>query len=641
MAREQVRLRVVQVAFGVALLVLLARAAQVQLVEGGRHHATAQAQRTERVELPARRGTIYDRNGVPLALTQEIFRVGVAPNELRDQEEAAGALARALDVPVNTVRRRLRQSWVHFHGPYTAVQVEPLRRLRGVYPERELVRFYPDPDLASVVLGRPNAEGRPASGLERVLDEWLTGTPGQAVVVHDRQGQQIESPSSLSAFPVPGHDVYLTVDAELQEIVERALVDGIDRYEALGGDVVVLNPRSGEILAVASRDAEGRSVASAFTAVFEPGSTAKLFAAGALLSHGLAEPDDSVWAEEGEFRLGNRTIHDDHPNGWLTVAGVIEQSSNIGMVKLGQRLSAERQYAMLRDFGLGTPTGVEYPAESPGLLKQPHQWSGTTRASLAMGYEVAVTVLQLAQAYGAVASDGVLVQPTLVREIRTPEGRTVYRHAPEPVRRVVQPAVAAALRTMLHGVVYRGGTGETAALSSYEIAGKTGTARRAGPGGYVPGSYVANFASLFPADDPQIVMVVKLDDPRGAYARLTAAPITREVLEQLLAAQSGALDRGRLTVDPAPLSSDPAIAAGTVPYVVEWPPRESQDSTVPSTVPDVAGASLRDAARALHRAGLRMRVEGWGTVTRADPPAGTRVAPGTLVTVTARERGRR
>jgi cell division protein FtsI (penicillin-binding protein 3) len=640
MARERARLRVVQLAFGVALLALLVRAAQVQLGQGGRHYATAQAQGTERVELPARRGTIYDRNGVPLALTQEIFRVGVAPNELRDPEADAASLARQLGVPLSTVRRRLQQSWVHFHGPYSAVQVAPLRLLRGVYPERELVRFYPDPDLASVVLGRPEAEGRPSSGLERMLDDWLRGLPGQAVVLRDRQGRRIESPSSLSAFPVPGHDVYLTIDAELQEIVERALLDGIDRYEALGGDVVALNPRSGEILAIASRDAEGRSVASAFTSVFEPGSTAKLFAAGALLSHGLAEANDSVWAEEGEFRYGNRTIHDDHPNGWLTLAGVIEQSSNIGIVKLGQQLSAVQQYEMLRDFGLGTPTGVEYPAESPGLLKPPHEWSGTTPASLAMGYEVAVTVLQLAQAYAAVASGGVLVQPTLVREIRRPEGKTVYRHVPEPVRRVVQPDVAAQLRAMLHGVVYRGGTGATAALSSYEIAGKTGTARRAGPGGYVPGSYVANFASLFPADDPQIVMVVKLDDPQGAYARLTAAPITREVVELLLAAQSGALDRARLTAEGEPVSSDPAIAAGTVPYVVEWPPQEQRDSGAPSTVPDLSGSTLRDAARALHRAGLRMRVEGWGTVTRTDPPPGTRVAPGTLVTVTARERSR-
>ncbi|UCF41073.1 MAG: transpeptidase family protein [Gemmatimonadota bacterium] len=641
MARELVRLRVVQVAFGIALVLLLARAGQIQVLDGGEHYATAQAQGTERVELPARRGTIYDRNGVPLALTQEIFRVGVAPNELRDPEEDANTLARHLGVAPRTVRRRLQQSWVHFHGPYTAVQVAPLRSLRGVHPERELVRFYPDPELASVVLGRPEAEGRPASGMERVLDEWLTGVPGQAVVLRDRLGQQIESPSSLSAFPVPGHDVYLTIDAELQEIVERALVDGIERYEAQGGDVVVLNPRTGEILAIASRDAAGRSVASAFTSVFEPGSTAKLFAVGALLTHGLAQPEDSVWTENGEFRFGNRTIHDDHPSGWLTVAGVIEQSSNIGIVKLGQQLSPERQYEMLRDFGLGTPTGVEYPAESPGLLKRPHEWSGTTPASLAMGYEVAVTVLQLAQAYAAVASDGVLVQPTLVREIRRPDGKVAYRHVPAPVRRVVRADVAASLRAMLRGVVYRGGTGETAALSTYEIAGKTGTARRAGPGGYVPGSYVANFASLFPADEPQIVMVVKLDDPRGAYARLTAAPISREVVEQLLAAQSGALDRARLTAEGPTASSDPAIAAGTVPYVVEWPPQEARDPAAPSTVPDVTGSSLRDAARALHRAGLRMQVEGWGTVTRTDPPAGTRLAPGTLVTVTARERGRR
>jgi membrane peptidoglycan carboxypeptidase len=258
-----------------------------------------------------------------------------------------------------------------------------------------------------------------------------------------------------------------------------------------------------------------------------------------------------------------------------------------------------------------------------------------------MGYEVALTALQLAQAYGAIANDGVMLQPALVREIRAADDRIIYRHAPIPVRRVVSSEVAAKLRAMLHGVVYRGGTGATAALTSYELAGKTGTARRAGPGGYIPGSYTASFASLFPADDPQLVMVVKLDDPKGVYARVTAAPITRHVVEQLLAAQSAALDRTRLTRPQAPASTDAAIAAGTVPYVVEWPVIERADSSVPRPVPDVTGRSLRDAARVLHRAGLHVRVDGWGVVYSLDPEPGTTVAPGTVVTVRAVERSSR
>jgi cell division protein FtsI (penicillin-binding protein 3) len=639
MARSAIRLQVVQAAFGIAVLALLARAAQVQLFQGARHAATAQAQRTERKVLDARRGTIYDRNGMPLALTQEVFHVGVAPNELSDAEATARLLERELGVARRVVQRELSEPWGYFHGPYTAVDVQPLRGVRGVYPERELVRFYPDPDLARAVVGRPGADGRPASGLERTLDSLLAGTAGTSVVLVDRHGNEIEAPSGLSAIPAAGHDVYLSIDAGLQEIVERALADGIEQYDAAGGDVVVLNPRTGEILAVASLDAQGRGAASAFTAVFEPGSTAKLFAAAALLRGRLAAAGDSVWAEEGTYRLGGRTITDEHPSGWLTLQAAIEQSSNIGTVKFAERLSPELQFLALRDFGLGTPTGVEYPAESPGILKLPHEWSGTTPASLAMGYEVAVTAVQLAQAYGAIANDGVMMQPTLIREIRSDDDRVIYRREPDPVRRVVDAEVAARLRAMLLGVVYRGGTGQTAALTSYELAGKTGTARRAGPGGYITNSYTASFASLFPADDPQLVMVVKLDDPQGVYARLTAAPITRGVVEQLLAAQSDALDRGRLTVEREPEAPAPAIAAGTVPYVVEWPLVLQADTATPRPVPDVTGRSLRDAAHQLHLAGLRVRVRGWGTVRSVEPAPGSRVAAGTLVTVHASQRG--
>jgi cell division protein FtsI (penicillin-binding protein 3) len=403
-ARPQLRLQVVQAAFGVALLILLARAGQVQLLQGSRHAATARSQRTERVELAAQRGTIYDRNGTPLALTQRVYRVVSEP-------------------------------WAYFHGPFTAVQVQRLLHVRGVYPEAELVRFYPDPDLARAVIGRPAAEGRPASGLERILESVLDGTPGSAVVLRDRLGNTIESPSGLGAFPVAGYDVELTIDAELQEIVEGALADGVEQYDAAGGDVVVLNPRTGEVLAVASVDASGRSATSAFTSVFEPGSTAKLFAAAALLRHGLVEDSDSVWAEQGEYRVGSRTIRDEHPNGWLTLTEVIEQSSNIGIAKFSLRLTPEWQFEQLREFGLGSPTGVGFPAESPGILRAPYRWSGTTPASLAMGYEVALTALQLAQAYGAIANDGVMLRGRRHRSTATSLPARPVRRG-EPARAV-------------------------------------------------------------------------------------------------------------------------------------------------------------------------------------------------------------
>ncbi|MBI2401216.1 MAG: penicillin-binding protein 2 [Gemmatimonadetes bacterium] len=635
MAKPAVRLGVVQVAFGLAIVAVVARAAQVQLVQGANYRAKARQQRTERVVLPARRGAIYDRNGVPLALTRDVYHLGVAPRELRDRARDAATLARALGFSRPAMDRALRRPYAYFRGPYPASRVEPVRSVPGVHLTPELQRFYPSGDFARSLIGRPADEGRPASGLERALDTLLAGRPGSAVVLRDGQGRRYESPGRLGAFPVPGHDVYLTLDATLQDIVERALADAIERYDAAGGDVVVLQPHTGEVLAIASRRADGSVPPTPFTSVFEPGSTAKIFAAAALLEANLVTTRDSVYAERGVWVRPYRTIRDDHPAEWLTLRGAMEVSSNIAMVKLVDRLDAARQYLMLRAFGFGAPTGIEFPTESRGSLERPDRWSGVSAASLAMGYEVAVTPLQLAAAYAAIANDGVLVRPTLVRETRAADGTVRYRQRPEPVRRVVRPGVARELRAMLRGAVYDdGGTGSTAALSAYELAGKTGTARRATPQGYMPGAYTATFASLFPADDPQLAMVVKLDDPRGAYARLTAAPVSRSVIEQALAARTSALDAQRLGTEAAPPRA-PTVGTGSVPYVVAWPPASAPPPVVERRVPDVTGLSLRAAAAALHQRGFQARVRGWGVVAEMAPAAGTSAAAGTVVTLVA------
>jgi len=638
MAKPVVRIRAVELALALGVLVLFGRAAQVQLIQGATHAATAARQRTAERVLKAPRGAIYDRNGIALAWSREVFHVQVDRDGLARFDADTEIIAKQLGVSRADLRRQLRQRrWVYYHGTYSPIVVHPLRAMRGVDLQSEVVRFYPDPDLARPVLGHPAAAGRPAGGVERVLDELLEGAPGRAVVLQDPLGREYVSPARLDAFPVPGHDVYLTLDVDLQEICQEALKAAIDRFDALGGDLVALRPSTGEVLAIASYHRTGSAI-NAVTGAFEPGSTAKVFAAAALLMHGLADPEDSVWTEQGRYELGRRVIEDDHPAGWLTLRQVIERSSNIGIVKTAAALPPEIQYQTLRDFGLGSPTGIEFPTEASGILRRPAEWSGTTAASLAMGYEVAVSPLQLAAAYAAIANDGVLLRPALVAEVRDAGGKVVYRHAPEPVRRAVSPDVAAQLRQMLRGVVYEGGTGSTAALTTYEVAGKTGTARRAGPGGYIAGSHIANFASIFPADDPQLVMVVKLDDPKGTYARLTAAPVTRSVLEQVLAGENGALDRARLVRARPASSGDPAIGAGSVAYVFPWPPDSAATVPLQRIMPDVRGLPLRNAAERLHEAGLRVRVEGWGVVDRTEPAPGTAVQAGTAVTVFGDER---
>ncbi len=580
MARSAVRIQVVEFGVLVGLALLVGRAAQVQILHGRRWAEEAQAQRTERIVLQARRGTLYDRHGTPLAVTQETYHVGIAPNELRDPTADGALISRRLGLTAHAWQEALRRRYAYFAGPYSALEIQSLRSVRGVHLEPVLNRFYPDPAVARATIGRLGDDGLAASGLERTLDSLLAGRAGAAVVLKDRAGREYESPARVIAPPVPGLDVVLTLDAELQEIAQRALDDALRRMDADGGDVVMLDPGTGEVLALASRQRDGSA----------------------------------------------------------TLADAIRVSSNIAIAKFAARLTPEEQYATLRDFGFGAFTGIEFPAEATGRLRPPSEWTRPSAASLAMGYELSVTPIQIVMAYGALANDGLLLQPTLIREVRSPGGGVRYRHRPEPVRRVVSREVAAALRNLLRGVVERG-TGTEAALTNFPVAAKTGTARRVVNGRYAAGEYTASFAALFPADHPQLVLVVKIDNPhRGSYfAAQTAAPVTRSMLEQALAARTVALDRARLSTAAPRAAAAPADdEGGLVPYVVPWPYQPDSAGIGPRrAVPDVAGFGMREAVRTLHRRGFRVALRGWGVAEHTWPAAGDSAAAGSMVTLFA------
>lgn len=654
MAKPLARIAAVQFGFGLGILAILARAAQLQLSQGDRWADQAQSQRTERTVLPARRGGLYDRSGVPLAVSLEFYHVGVAPNELDDLRTALRLLSTHLGVSRAAFERDLRagKRWIYFHGPFTATEVHPLRRLRGVHLTRDYQRFYPSRALARPIIGGLSPE-RPqgGAGLELSLDSILTGQPGEAVLLKDRAGRRYDSPARVIHEPVPGNDVFLTIDAELQEIAERGLDQALASMRAEGGDVVFLDPTNGHLLALASRQpgsTRNPSIrASTFTDPFEPGSTAKLFTAAALLTHDRIDSTDAVFAEGGSWQMPitssgrTRVITDAHKTaGNLTLARTIQVSSNIGMAKFSSRLSPEEQFEMLRDFGFGTPTGAEFPSESRGRLARPDKWQPMyTRASMAMGYEFGVTPVQLAAAYGAIANEGLLLTPTLVKEIRDPTVQVIYRHQPEPVRRVVSPEVARRLREFMKSAVEEGGTGEGAQLVNYTLLGKTGTAVRFEGGRYVRGEYTASFAALFPADDPQLVVIVKIDNPRGQYyGGLTAAPVTRVMLQQALASRRIAIDRSRLTdqdsASPrAARTRRPPTASSRV--ILSWPYRLPDTTVAARPVPSVAGQPAREAALALHQRGFRVSLRGLGRVSRTQPPGGQTAKPGTAVVVWA------
>ena len=653
MAKPAVRIAAIQFGFAVGILAVLTRAAQIQIVEAERWQREAARQRTEKVVLPARRGALYDRNGTPLAVTQEFYHIGVAPNELEDIRSAFVLLVRNLGVSAPALNREFqaRKRWIYLHGPFNATQVQALRRVKGIHLTGEFQRFYPSRDLARPIIGGL-APDRPvgAAGLEGALDSLLTGRAGEAVLLKDIAGRRYDSPGRKTRDPVAGNDVTLTLDAELQEIAERGLDDALAQMKAEGGDVVFLDPNSGELLALASRQAAGGGVASAstFTDPFEPGSTAKLFTAAALLARGRVQPTDAVSGENGVWNMPvtsrgrTRAITDAHAvRGTLTLARAIQVSSNIAMAKFSSRLRPEEQFEMLRDFGFGTPTGAEFPAESRGILAFPHRWQPMyTRASMAMGYEFGVTPVQLAAAYGAIANDGLLVTPTLVREIRDPSGQVLYRHETEPVRRVVSAAIAAQLREFMKEAVGEGGTGGNAQLANYSLLGKTGTAVRFEGGKYVEGEYTASFAALFPADDPQLVVVVKIDNPTGKYyGGLTAAPVTRTMLQQALASRRIGIDRSRLTTQHEPPASRTPrpidTPAGTSRVVLSWPYQPPRRDRISSPIPDITGRPVREAVHALHRRGFRVTLRGLGEVSRTMPPVGQTAVAGTAVTVWA------
>jgi cell division protein FtsI (penicillin-binding protein 3) len=632
-----------------ALLGVAARSGQVQGVQSLAWRATAEAQQTKDMEIPAARGAILDRDGAPLAVSQERYKIGVAPQELQDPAEARALLQAAVGLSARRARQVVSpdRRWSVIPGTYSPAVREQLNGVRGIHPERRLERSHPHGGLARGILGSV-IDGEGQGGIEQQLDAWLRGTAGREVVARDSRGRPIPGETFQVAAPHPGGEVVLTLDVDLQEIARQALHEAVTSTEARGGDVLVTDPHTGEILAMVSlRD--GRTTGlGAINTPYEPGSTLKPFTVAGLLQLGVGSLDDSVDVEDGTWGVAGRTLHDVHAEGVMTVSDALRKSSNVGIAKAAQSFRPGEQYENLRDFGFGTLTGIELPGEARGRLPRPLDWSAQSPASLAIGYEISVTPLQMAMAYGALANGGMLMQPHIIKEIRDNRGRTVERTEPRAVRRVVSTEVAGSVSEALVGVV-EDGTGTAAQLGGLRVAGKSGTSRAWDGGGYAPGRYYASFAGFFPAEDPELVVFVKLDDPQGAYyGGAVAAPVTRATMEAALAARVTPLDRTKLL--PTPRRSQPGEASpvrfatyNLAAPQVEWnePDREEMVLRAGSTlrVPDVSGLATRVAVRRLHALGLRVRQEGTGDVVGTVPSPGARVQPGDTVRLRTRRRG--
>ncbi|MCD5390617.1 serine hydrolase [candidate division NPL-UPA2 bacterium] len=531
------------------LIYLLQRLYQIQLVMGEALGQKARAQHQRNFQLSPRRGNIYDRNGKKLALTVSVDSICAWPERAKSiTDKEIDKLSSILRISPSTLREKLhsRRPFVFLARKVDRGLGAQIRRLNlpGIDYLEEVKRFYPKGSLGAHLLGFVGVDGTGLEGLELYYDRYLRGTPGWRQVEKDARGREILPFRDDYTPPMDGYHLVLTIDKVIQHIAERELERTFQEREAKGGTLVVMDPKTGEILALANRPTFNPNSFKdypanyrrnrAITDIFEPGSTFKVITAAAALEERLFQLEDKIFCEEGSYRLNGHSIRDVRPHGWLSFKEVIEVSSNIGTVKIGQALGKERLYEYIRSFGFGAKTGIDFPGEVRGLIRTPQRWSKLSLGAIPFGQEIAVTAVQLATALSAIANGGLLMRPRVVDAILDQEGEVVRKFESQVVRRVISSQTAKQLTEILVGVV-ENGTGRTARLEGYAVAGKTGTAQKAERGGYSDTKFISSFMGYLPAEDPEVVIVVIIDEPQGDFFGATVAgPTFRRVAEGVM-----------------------------------------------------------------------------------------------------------
>ncbi len=650
MAKPAARILLLQGLLALAGAVIVGRSVMIQVVEHSRWQARADQRKVTRL-IPARRGTIYDRDGVVLANSEEQFRVSLTKRELPNVDSAMKLLPPLLNVSPKKVRHEFEGEYPYFSGPYTAEQIEPIRNLRGVHLTVVYRRVYPQDSTGVAIIGALNEEGTAGvGGLEASLDTLLRGAPGEERAWRDATGRVLASPGTVVRAPEAGHSIYLSIDRELQGIAEADLLRAIRERQAHGGDFVIYDVATGEILAAASFRLDTtvgklRRSASALVEEYEPGSTSKLFTAAAILRSGSdttpVSGEGGVWHMQVS-RNYIRTISDvHHVTGMLGLGDAIKFSSNIAMSKFSLNLRPEEQFETLRDFGFGTGMALNFKGEASGKLIRPAEWDNPmlARPSIAQGYYFMVTTAHLAAAYAAIGNHGVLLAPTLIREVRTSGNSVVWRHQPTAIRRAIPDSVARHLLEYLQLASDTGGTGLEAQLDDYSVIGKTGTAVLNSSRKGAAREYRSSYSGLYPIDQPQIAFTVMIDRPKGDayYGGRVAAPIVRAVLQHALALLSSPIDRKRPTMVSAPASAQLEAEAQLPVHEVVFPVRaEVRHDTGSAVIPEeLSGMPVRDAVYKLQQLGFTVKLLGRGRVRSTIPAAGQSMPLGATVTVRA------
>lgn len=659
----------------------------LQVVKHDHYKKLAEKNIDSRLEIEAQRGTIYDRKGRVLAKDVLHYMVAVSAKRAANKEKLVDTLSKALSIDSWTIRSKLRRNpnFAYITRRISAAKAESLKRVKdpGLILEKRFLRVYPFRENAAHVLGYVDVDNRPLGGVEYQYNRYLQGKAGWKIFQRDAYGKQLLNPDHAGEDPIDGFDVTLTIDMDFQAILEDELKKAVEENKARDGVAILMNPHSGELLAIANYPQFDPNRANRYSAlakknraisdIFEPGSTFKIVPFSAALENLHLNLDkEIVFCENGRFRLFGQTVLDHKKYGWLTLRNVFENSSNIGTMKIAQKLKPALIYRYSRNFGMGMVTGVDLPGESPGILHPLDEFSKITPYYMSIGYEVGVTPLQLINAYAAVANGGDLLIPHIMKSVNRADGREVERNTTQVVRKVISAETTKLLTDLLTGVV-ENGTGEHARVLGLTVAGKTGTAQIYNPqtGNYDPKRYLASFVGFFPAEHPRFVLLVMIRQPGQLYyGGLVSAPAFRNMTRRIMSLASletPDVAQLKTVVNILPADYIPRVEnlnVNTAVRIIKAQQLEVEIvgngdrvkhqenilengvvhgvrlfSAIPEknqkvTMPLLEGLSLKEAMNILEEYNLVPTVEGHGIVVGQFPRAGTKIEGNNLVKLT-------
>ena len=639
------KVRVILISFFIffSFVLVVGRMFQLQVLKKEQLYKLAARQQSSQIPLVPKRGTIYDRNENELAVSIEVDSAYAESKKVVEVEKTVQKLSAIFQNDQKELREKLKSrksfEWIERKiSPKEAEAVKALH-LSGIHFLRENKRFYPNSHLAAHIIGFVGLDSKGLEGIELQHDVLLNGKQNVLITERDAMGRGIMTGGGPYEKEEHYRNIILTIDKQIQHVAETELSHSVQKWGANGGMVIVMDPKTGKILALTSypsfnpnqfiqyrpRSWRNRAVSD----VFEPGSMFKAFLAAAVLEEKIVQPSDSFYCENGFYTVYDRTIRDHSKHGWLTFHQVIKVSSNIGAAKAAEKIGKERFYRYLCDFGFGEKTRVGLPGEAKGIVQHPRYWPPITLNTIAFGQGIAVTGIQMATALCAIVNGGVLMKPQVVERITNEKGVVIQSFKPGTVRRVISEETSRKVMALLKATTEKGGTGEQAVPQGYEVGGKTGTAQKVDSilGGYSEDRFTSGFMGFAPADEPKIVVLVVIDEPRGStYGGVVAAPVFRAIVEKVLP-YLNILPKGTMVVKNESEIPAKREAARTLPVIEEIKVGRGAERVV---MPDLAGLSMRSALSRIEGRGLIIKVSGNGRLVEQVPRAGVVIDKGEI-----------